>query len=610
MNNAQSRCVSEQGAQARPEGNVALKMFCTVIRLKWIVVWLVLCIHGFSGWGLLLGSAGLAQAVELVDASPVPSAEEFAAIRDAAEGGDAESQLYMGVFYANGNVVEQDYSVAAKWYAMAADRGNSTAKRNLALLFDCGIGVERDYRKAAALYQEAARMCEPAAFMGLARFAFTYSESLLPPAFESYNQLRLTALYLVVRNSSQKPLGKSIEENFWHFYYATQKFYQNDRNLVNEIRKCAEKKDGDAQLRLAVFIFQAQGTDVSKEEFQKWFTEAEKRDPRAKFAKNVTIYAGRTYSPLITEKPSPQRRQNLKEVCDSGLEQYYCFRYKFDQNEFSDLMSMAMNGYAPAAQALYMRYSLIQKKGKGLSDGEWYKIAYTNATKGDLYSMVFMVHLLLSGRGCLRNMEEALIWIALIVNYPDERGIIQLGRILAGKKEGIQPIGDEELNFLNQKANAGNVMAKIAMASYWRQLGDDSKANEWLESAVRDGSAPASYLLSMQYVSTDNDNATFIALQQQAINENYLPAMLNAFAMSTLRTDPSSSLSLLKNILSIGFSESAQSGCLAHLERNIQMGMTMGKVMQHEKNDYDFSSLMSPVISEFAKLYDNPLNEN
>ena len=95
--------------------------------------------------------------------SPDPTAEEFAAIKEKAEKGDAEAQLYLGVFYANGNIVEQDYSEAARWYLLAAENGNATAQRNLALLYDCGVGVERDYVEAVKWYRAAGRQAEPAA---------------------------------------------------------------------------------------------------------------------------------------------------------------------------------------------------------------------------------------------------------------------------------------------------------------------------------------------------------------------------------------------------------------------------------------------------------------
>ena len=45
--------------------------------------------------------------------SPVPTREEFEAIAQKANAGDAESQRYLGIFYANGDIVAQDYAKAA-----------------------------------------------------------------------------------------------------------------------------------------------------------------------------------------------------------------------------------------------------------------------------------------------------------------------------------------------------------------------------------------------------------------------------------------------------------------------------------------------------------------
>ena len=43
--------------------------------------------------------------------------------RLAAEQGYADAQYNLGVMYANGHGVSQDYAEAAKWYRLAAEQG-------------------------------------------------------------------------------------------------------------------------------------------------------------------------------------------------------------------------------------------------------------------------------------------------------------------------------------------------------------------------------------------------------------------------------------------------------------------------------------------------------
>ena len=55
-------------------------------------------------------------------ASDQPLAQDYAAIVNSAERGDATSQYNLGVMYDNGRGVLQDYVLAHKWYNLAASR--------------------------------------------------------------------------------------------------------------------------------------------------------------------------------------------------------------------------------------------------------------------------------------------------------------------------------------------------------------------------------------------------------------------------------------------------------------------------------------------------------
>ena len=83
-------------------------------------------------------------------------------IRAAAERNDAEAQCMLGVFYAEGRGVEQDYAEAVKWFRKAAKeskyrKGISGAKCRLGDCYAEGHGVEQDYDKALTWYRRAAK---------------------------------------------------------------------------------------------------------------------------------------------------------------------------------------------------------------------------------------------------------------------------------------------------------------------------------------------------------------------------------------------------------------------------------------------------------------------
>ena len=77
-------------------------------------------------------------------------------LRPLAEQGNAEAQLNLGVMYAMGRGVPQNYQEAARWHRRAAEQGYAKAQRHLGLLYHKGIGVPQDYQEAVRWYRLAA----------------------------------------------------------------------------------------------------------------------------------------------------------------------------------------------------------------------------------------------------------------------------------------------------------------------------------------------------------------------------------------------------------------------------------------------------------------------
>lgn len=68
--------------------------------------------------------------------------------RMAAEQNWIDSQFILGYMYARGQGIPQDYVTAAKWYRMAAEQGHARGQSNLAILYVNGAGVPQDYSEA------------------------------------------------------------------------------------------------------------------------------------------------------------------------------------------------------------------------------------------------------------------------------------------------------------------------------------------------------------------------------------------------------------------------------------------------------------------------------
>lgn len=90
------------------------------------------------------------------DSDRVQPPVDIPALRQQAEGGQAQAQAQLGRLYAKGQGVPQSYAEAAKWYRRAADQKDADGEFALGELYEAGQGVARDPSQAAKWYQLAA----------------------------------------------------------------------------------------------------------------------------------------------------------------------------------------------------------------------------------------------------------------------------------------------------------------------------------------------------------------------------------------------------------------------------------------------------------------------
>jgi len=67
-----------------------------------------------------------------------------------------EAQSNLGLMYAKGDGVPQDYAKARQWYEQAAAQGNAAAQNNLGTLYFKGEAVPQDYVLARHWYEKSA----------------------------------------------------------------------------------------------------------------------------------------------------------------------------------------------------------------------------------------------------------------------------------------------------------------------------------------------------------------------------------------------------------------------------------------------------------------------
>jgi TPR repeat protein len=107
---------------------------------------------GLAGAGA--GLSGCATKPQGYVETKVP--QDAPGLRRYADRGDATAANNLGVLYANGNQVPQDFAEAKKWYEFANAHGNPAGAYNLAIAYQRGQGTAVDRQAALKWFREAA----------------------------------------------------------------------------------------------------------------------------------------------------------------------------------------------------------------------------------------------------------------------------------------------------------------------------------------------------------------------------------------------------------------------------------------------------------------------
>jgi len=88
-------------------------------------------------------------------------------LEKAAYSGVSEAQHDIGVYYAEGQMVKQNYKRAIYWLKKASANGVSNASYNLAVMYQQGLGTEKNNEEALKYYNAAADLGHPEAMYNL-----------------------------------------------------------------------------------------------------------------------------------------------------------------------------------------------------------------------------------------------------------------------------------------------------------------------------------------------------------------------------------------------------------------------------------------------------------
>lgn len=197
------------------------------------------------------------------------AAKVFSVCKTAAESGNAQAQLNLGVFYLGFNdFIRPDPDMAESWFRKAATglrwaavmRGNSEAQYSLGWMYASGYGLKNDYREAAKWFREAAVQGHAQAQSSLGRL---YEDGLgVPKDIQSY--LKWT------RKSADQG-SMEAQSSLGMTYFLGEDIEKDGREAEKWFRRAAEQGSPWAMRALVNMYYKGDGIPVNHFQAYIWY---------------------------------------------------------------------------------------------------------------------------------------------------------------------------------------------------------------------------------------------------------------------------------------------------------------------------------------------------
>ncbi len=200
--------------------------------------------------------------------TPTPSAIDISSVelqevKARAANGDSAAQAELGLRYALGSGVPQDYIKARQWWEQAAAQGNASAHFNLGMLYDKGDGVPQDYVKARQWYEAAA-----AQEHARAKFLIGRLYELGRGVPQDNAQARQWFEQAAAQGDAM------AQTNLGWLYYNGQGVSQDYARARQWFEQAAAQGDAKAQANLGLMYYNGQGVSQDYARARQWFKQA------------------------------------------------------------------------------------------------------------------------------------------------------------------------------------------------------------------------------------------------------------------------------------------------------------------------------------------------
>lgn len=226
--------------------------------------------HPSLGWEQIhlyhMATQGLPEAqnaLGIIYDSTQAHAEAVKWYRKAAEQGYVNAQYNLGICYANGEGVPQDYVEAAKWYRKAANQGNAMAQYNLGLCYYNGKGVPQDYAEAVKCFRRAAEQ------------GYANAQNILGVCYAKGKGVPQDYAEAAKWYRKAAEQGDAMAQWILGISYANGKGVpQDNAEAVKWYRKAAEQGNAMAQCELGISYVAGKGVPQDYAEAVKWYRRA------------------------------------------------------------------------------------------------------------------------------------------------------------------------------------------------------------------------------------------------------------------------------------------------------------------------------------------------
>lgn len=199
-----------------------------------------------------------------------------ALVSQAVEKGNATAQVALGLMYANGEGVPQDYTEAMRWYRKAADQGDDLAQFSIGEMYANGHGVPQNYAEALRRYLKAADQGNIAAQFSIGEMYFG-GKGVQQNYAEAIQWYRKVA----ERGNVAAPLGPQeairiiwspqAQRRLGEMYFNGQGVPRYHAEAVKWFRQAADQGDVIAQTFLGSMYEKGQGVPQDYVQAHMWF---------------------------------------------------------------------------------------------------------------------------------------------------------------------------------------------------------------------------------------------------------------------------------------------------------------------------------------------------